>query len=303
MNSVSVHTYVPNFVTGINRVPSGSVVTSSPNVAMTSAAGLNTDTVAIRDKKEVNIEKLNKLFPNGELQRVYDEINKDFGIDRAPHLRFVGDNDGVVAGGFTYSKNEITMSLSDLMESDTKIVGIKDGKRTVITSPKNKLPLFIDKKTAQISVFALSKQGNLGFDRLIIEPLTEDEKKKFIVQKIAHEVIHAQQHMIMRQTEGIGEKEILAAWTHVKPQNMIDKAILGYKVNDMFNKSYWADKPETERTISPDSEMGKKAKDWLEAVRNYPRVDSPEYEKNAIEVDAYNRSAEYADKKFGPWEG
>ncbi len=298
-----MYTYAPNFRADINKISAGNVASADSNVVTAPLSGANVDTVKIRSRKEINIEKLQKLFPNGELQRVYDEINKDFGIDRAPHLRFVGNNDGVVAGGFTYSKNEISMSLEDLVESDTKIVGIKDGKRTVLTSPKNKLPLFVSKQMALVSVAALAKNGNLGYDKLIIEPLTEDEHKKFIVQKIAHEVVHAQQHMVMRQTEGIGEKEIIAAWTHAKPQNMIDKAILGFKVKDMFDKSYWADKPETEKTISPDSEMGQKAKEWLEAVRNYPKVDSPEYEKNAIEVDAYNRSAEYADKKFGPWEG
>lgn len=301
MNKVSMYTCVPSFKADVNNVSAGRVAQNNQNVPILSASKPNYDSVNIRDKKEINIEKLNKLFPNGELQRVYDEINKDFGIDRAPHLRFVGDNDGVVAGGFTFSRNEITMSLSDLMESDTKIVGIKDGKKTVITSPKNRLPLFVDKKTAMYSVAALSKQGNLGFDRLEIEPVTEKEQKKFIVQKISHEVIHAQQHMYMRQTEGIGEKEVLKAWTHAKPQNMIDKAILSFKVNDMYNKSYWGDKPETEKKYSPDSPQGMIAKTWLEAVRNYPRVDSPEYEKNAIEVDAYNRSADYADEKFGAW--
>ena len=300
MNMVSMYTCVPNFKAD-NNVSAGRVAQNNQNIPMLSGTNLNTDTVNIRSKKEINIEKLNKLFPNGELQRVYDEINKDFGLDRAPNLRFVGDNDNVVAGGYTFSKNEITLSLSDLVESDTKIVGIKDGKRTVIASPKNRLPLFVNRQMAMLSVAALSKQGNLGFDRLEIEPLTEQEHKKFIVQKISHEVIHAQQHMYMRQTEGIGEKEVLKAWTHAKPQNMIDKAILGFKVNDMYNKSYWADKPETEKKYSPDSPQGMLAKIWLEAVRNYPRVDSPEYEKNAIEVDAYNRSADYADKKFGNW--
>lgn len=303
MDKVSLYTYAPTFRTDINKVSAGNVASANSNAVTAPLSGANIDTVKIRDRKEINIEKLNKLFPNGELQRVYDEMNKDFGIDRAPHLRFVGNNDGVVAGGFTFSKNEITMSLEDLMESDTKIVGIKNGKRTVLTSPKNKLPLFVSKQMAQASVAALAKNGNLGYDQLVIEPLTEEEHKKFIVQKISHEVIHAQQHMVMRQTEGIGEKEVMAAWTHDKPQNMIDKAILGFKVRDMFNRSYWADKPETEKTISADSEMGKKAKEWLEAVRNYPAVESPEYEKNAIEVDAYNRSAEYAEKKFGPWVG
>ena len=50
-------------------------------------------------------------------------------------------------------------------------------------------------------------------------PTTKEDKKRMVLQKISHELIHAQQHQFMRQTEGIGEKEILKAWTHIKPND------------------------------------------------------------------------------------
>ena len=300
MEKVSMYSCVNTPITtpGVNRTDNTPYQTG---VFSTFRAG-NTnqiDTVNFRSKKDIYVEKINKLFPNGELQQVYDKINKDFGLDRPAHLRMVCEDDGVQAGGFTFSKNEIVLSMSDLLDSDTKVVGIKNGKRVVLTSPKNQLPLFVDKKSAEAFVAVHSQHGNLGFDRLEVEPVTKDEQKKLIVQKIAHEVIHAQQHMYMRQTEGIGEKEIFKAWTHIKPKNLIDKAVLDYKTNDSMNKSYWAGEPETEKTISADSTKGHLAKIWLEAVRNYPPVDSPEYEKNAIEVDAYTRSAEYLKQNYG----
>ena len=259
----------------------------------------NTDTVNFRDKKSVQLEKLNKLFPDGGFEKVYNEMGKDLGLDYMPEMRFVGDDDGVMAGGYTFSENKVTMSLSDLIDNDTKIVGIKDGKRTVLTSPKNNLPLFINSKTAQITAMVLAKKGNLGYDKLVVEPLTEEEHRKFIVQKVVHELIHAQQHMVMRNTEDIGAREVLKAWTHEKPKNMIEKAILGFKTEKRYNTSYWLGKPGSDDKISKDSELGQKAHEWLEAVRNYPKVDSPEYETNAIEVDAYNRSAQYLKDKYG----
>lgn len=215
-----------NYASGVNSAKA----VSPQSVGFTSSvvSNPNTGLVSFRSQKDIYLEKLNQLFPNGELDRVYKDINKDFGIDIPPQLKFYGDNDGVAAGGFTFERNEIAMSLSDLLGSDTKIVGIKDGKRTVLVSPKVKLPLFVDKKSADDFLKLHSQHGNLGFDSLVAEPLTEEEKKKLVIQKIAHEVVHAQQHMIMRQTEGIGEKEVLKAWIHEKPQNMIDKAILGF---------------------------------------------------------------------------
>jgi hypothetical protein len=141
----------------------------------------------------------------------------------------------------------------------------------------------------------------MGFDKLIAEPLTEDEQRKFITQKISHEVIHAQQHQIMRETEGIGEKEIFKAWAHYQPKNLIDEYIFNFRMDMIFPKTYWGNQPKTETKYSADSKEGQQAKIWLDAVRNYPPVESPEYEKNAIERDAYDRSAQYADEKYGAW--
>lgn len=263
----------------------------------------STDSVHIRTKKEIYIDRMQQLFPNNELQELYDSINKDFGIDRPAHLRFLeSSTDKAAAGGFTFSKNEITLDMSDLLDSDTKIVGIKDGKRTVLTSPKCGLPMFCDKKNAMLLLYVQSKRGNMGFDKLVAEPVTPEDQKKFIALKIAHEVVHAQQHMKMRQTEGIGEKEILKAWSHAKPsKNLIEQKLVDIVVENCYKKSYWGNEPLTETSIKADSEEGKLAKEWLEAVRNYPPVDSPEYEKNAIEVDAYKRSAEYIKDKYGEW--
>ena len=259
------------------------------------------DTVQIRSKKDIQLEKLNRLFPNGGIEQLYNEINKDFGIINIPSLKLYGDNDGITAGGYTFNKNEISLSLSDLLDSDTKLVGIKDGKRTILTSPKIKLPLFVDKKTAQYFIYSQYQKGNMGYDQIVAEPVTPDEQRKFIAQKMAHEVVHAQQHQTMCQTEDIGAKEVYKAWTHFKPQNLIEKYVFDFKSDNSFKYTYWGKKTDTEKIYSITSREGQFAKIWLDAVENYPPVDSPEYENNAIEKDAYERSAAYADSKFGTW--
>jgi len=273
---------------------------SANEVSFKSAGGV-TDTVSLRTQKERYLDELNKLFPDGGFDGLCNRINKDFGIDKPAQVKLVSDDDGVVAGGFNFNRNEITLSLSDLLGSDTKIVGIKDGKRTVLTSPSVKLPLFIDKKNAENFLTLHSQHGNLGFDKLVAEPVTEDDKRKFIAQKVAHEIIHSQQHMIMRKTEGIGEKEVIKAWTHGKPKNMIENYLLNLQTEKMYNNSYWKTQPETEQSIKQNSPASALAKIWLEAVRNYPPVDSPEYTQNPIERDAYIRSAQYVYNKYGAW--
>ena len=253
------------------------------------------------DKKQVYLDKLNKLFPNNSLNLIYNTMNTELGIDKPAKMTFSTSDDGITGGGFTYSKNEINLSLEDLLASDTKIVGIKNGKRTILISPSVKLPLFINKEMANQFVELHSKNGNLGFDKLIAEPVTAEEQRKLIIQKIYHEVIHAQQHMIMRKTDDIGSKEISKAWTHIKPNNLIEHFILNNRTDEIFKKSFWANIPEPKEKFNKDSDIGKIAHIWLEGIRNYPAVDSPEYPKNPIELDAYNRSFEYINKKFGGW--
>lgn len=300
VNSYSCVSTPLNYSTGVNVNKTTSVKNDAIfKTGLVSQPAM--DTVNFKSRKEILTEKFNKLFPNNEFNQIYNDITKDFGIDKQPTLKLYDEEDGVTGGGYTFNKNEISMSLSDLLDSDTKIVGIKDGKRTVLVSPSVKLPLFVNKESADAFLKLQAQHGNLGFDKLIAELLTPNEQKKFIVQKISHEMIHAQQHMIMRQTEGIGEKEIYKAWLHEKPKNMIEKAVFDIKTNTFFPKTYWGNQQETKTTISAGSPKGQIARVWLEAVRNYPPVDSPEYVKNPIEQDAYIRSAKYAYDKFGSW--
>ena len=301
METVSVNTCVQpricNFASISNARPLPPTMQVFPNIA----AQYNVDTVSVRSKREIYLEKLNKLFPNDSLNTTYNKINADFGIDQPPKLVFADENNGATAGGYTFQRNEIDMSLQDLMGSDTKIVGIKDGKRMTLVSPSVKLPLFVNRANAEQFIKMQAQHGNMGFDQLVAEPITEDEQRKFVIQKLAHEVVHAQQHMLMRQSEKIGEKEIIKAWTHEIPKNFIDNTMLNFHVNKIEKNSYWADKPDTQKTIQSESPAGLLTKEWLEAIRNYPPVDSPEYVKNPIESDAYNRSAEYVAKNYGWW--
>ncbi len=245
-------------------------------------------------------QKLNAIMPRVELLSLYDDICKDLKLDYKPKLNLIEHNKDITGGGYTFQKNTIDLSMEDLTESDYKIVGTKNGKKVVLVSPKNSMPLFASKELGQEFLDNAKKNKNFGFDNLEMVPTTSADKKRLIVQKISHELIHAQQHMILRQTEGIGAKEILKAWTHIKPANPQDYVKLNELSQKLYEQSFWADKPMDTPKVGKFTPVGFMALKWLDAIKNYPPFASPQYEINAIEVDAYRRSAQYAMMKFGP---
>ena len=252
------------------------------------------------DQKEFYLKKLDELFSSaGGINAVYENMCKDFNIDYPPKLNLYSGKDNITSGGFTFNTNEIGMCLEEMLGYNYKLVGIKNGKKTTIISPNGNIPLFADKASLDMIAKLHSTRGNLGFDSLSVEQVTDNDLRHFVVQKISHEIIHAQQHMVLRQTEGIGSKEIIKAWTHIKPKDKFEEMKLQRLTEDLYNKSYWKNVDEGAPKYPKNSSVGQLARIWLDAIKNYPAVDSPEYMKNAIEQDAYKRSFEYANKYYG----
>lgn len=246
-------------------------------------------------------QKLSKLFPKGSLEKIYSQMAKELGIDILPDLKFYGPSDGKSAGGYTFNKNEISFSLEEIFDNNYKVVMVKNGMYKNLTSPNCNMPLFINKSSGEKFVEAQRPHFKKFVDDIILIPMTENDIRKFVIHKMYHELIHAQQHMIMRSTEGIGEKEVIKAWTHLIPENDKDVKELNDVTEKIYKDSFWSNKPATKAKYKKDSEMGKLAYAWLEAVRKYPPPDSPEYNTNAIEVDAFKRSYQYLVKTLGSY--
>ncbi len=259
--------------------------------------GVQQDTFAPTKTQEMQIkQKFAQLFPNGEINKYFNEINKDFGVTTNPELKFVYDEKSMLGGGYTFSSNKIEMNLYDLMSCNYKIVGIKNGKKLPLISPKEKLPLFINKELGEEFINNNNKKGNLGFDKLILEEVTPQEQKKFILHKIAHECVHAKQHQDLRETEGINDKDIIKAWMKIKSTNLIDTQNINYIADKIYETSPWKNKP-VEKKYPQGSQMHQKSLVLLDAIKNYPKVDSPEYTKNRLEREAFDESAKYINMK------
>lgn len=243
--------------------------------------------------EEIARKKLDSLFPNNEINKIYNQINRDFGITTPATLNLVYDETSQLGGGYTFNKNEIEMNLYDLMMCDKKIVGIKNGKKYPLVSPKEKLPLFINNELANQFVNMHNQKGSLGFEKLIVEDVTPQEHKKFIIQKIAHECIHAKQHQILRETEGIDDKTIIKAWTHAKPKNKAEEQSLNTYAEKRYETTPWANMKKPEVKYKKGSQMYQKAMIYLNAIQNYPPVTSPLYTVNPLEREAFDLSAIY----------
>ena len=259
--------------------------------------GIEKDTFVSEQSRELQIKtKFSQLFPNNEIDKYYNEMKKDFEITTNPKLNFVYDENSVKGGGYSFSKNSIDMNLYDLITSDYKIIGIKNGKKYPLVSPSEKLPLFVNKDIAKQFVETKNKSGSLGFDKLIAEEVTTKEQKKFILHKIAHECVHAKQHQILRETEGIDDRMIIRAWFHKEPVNEVEERQLNAIIENVYNNSPWKNIPRIIK-YNKQSPVYKKSLILLNAIQNYPPVTSPAYTQNALEKEAFEFSAMYINIK------
>ena len=252
----------------------------------------------IRESKDVYFgRRLEQLFPNGELDRTFNIMCEELKLDYKPDLNLVVPLDGNAGGGYAFLNHTITLSLEDCLGSDTKLYGIKDGEKQLQITEQG-MPVMTNKVLASYIAQNPQAAKNKGLDKIVAEPATDEEVKKLFLQKLYHELVHAKQHMIMRQTEGIGAKEIISAWRHL-PKNQ-NKPNIDKVLNKLYKQSYWVNKS-TPIKYEKDSEQGVYAYNCLDAVKNYAPVESEEYKTNYMEVDAYKSSADYVNERYGEW--
>ncbi len=258
------------------------------------------DTFVRTDNSAKYLERIEELFPYGELKDIYKDMCKELELDYPPTLVFETGEAGETGGGYYFESNKITLNINDILSSNYKIMGVKDGQKETLFDHKTMTPLFIKKAIAGLIVKNPQNAILKGYDELIAEPVTDEEQRKLFLMKLRHELVHARQHMIMRQTEDIGSKAIIKAWQHFPPGGGTFKYITDQLVNSYYQNSCWADKPD-EIKYKKHSPEGEYAAKCLASIQNYPPVTSPLYNLNFIEVEAYKSSSDYIIEKYGNW--
>ena len=263
-------------------------------------APVSADSFVKESSRTQYLRRLEELFPNGELERTYDQMCKELKLDYKPTLKFTTDVKENSGGGYTFHSNTVTLSLEDILGSNTKLYGIKNGEKILQIDSKG-VPVIVSPQVARILTTSPQAAKHRGLDKIIAEKATNEDQKKLFLQKLYHELIHAKQHMIMRQTDGIGAKQIIQAWRHLPKNAPIPNIIINQSLENIYQKSFWKDNA-TPIKYAENSEMGKYGYKCLDAVQNYAPVDSPEYDKNYLEIEAYQESSKYIKERFGEWQ-
>lgn len=282
---------------GISRL---NFLSSQPSVT-TRPLQTQPDSFVRESKEAFYAKRLEQIFPNGELQRTYDAMCEELELDYKPRLNLTLPVMGNAGGGYSFGTNTVTLSLEDTLGSDTKLYGIKNGEKELQIDKKTGVPMMTSKLLAAYVVYSPEAAKNKGLDAIVAEPASDEEIKKLFIQKLYHELVHAKQHMIMRQTEGIGAKNVFKSWGQGKKASTTPSVVVNLRQEEAYRKSFWA-KNSTPVKYSKDSEIANYANKCLAAIKNYPPVDSPEYTKNFIEAEAFKESYDYVVENYGVWD-
>ena len=163
------------------------------NVAPKITQQTQNDLARTKSLREKYLDKLYEVFPKKQLSKFYSKINQDFGIDYPARISYSTSDSKSISTNYSFKDNTININLCELLDKTHKVIDKRTGK-TLISS-FNQMPMFLSKQEAIDYV-----RNNLS-SNYTVKPITVKEQRKFILHKIAHEVVKAQQYMIMRQTQ------------------------------------------------------------------------------------------------------
>lgn len=244
-------------------------------------------------------DEIEELFPNGEFEKIYNDIVKKYGITNPPKIVW-GSLDNNADGRCDPEVNTIFFDHKNLLEKKYKVLieytdsdgQIKSGYQP---SSLNLVAAYKDEE-------AFYKDAKADCDRFEIKyrlvPLTNDDKRKQIIFRFAHELEHAFQYQAVNQTEGLSLYDLLKEIRIKNDKNLISKNIFLLTWDKKFNEIYGNN---TTKIYKKDSKEGQFASKIYDAAINYPyyKKGSIEYYNNFLERDANARGYAYLIKNYG----
>lgn len=287
---------------GINNMPSvnnAQLVDFKPHSKY--IRQMTQDTFIKSDRQDTVMEKLDKLFPNGELNKICEQIINVYGIEHPPEIQY-GIRDESVGMAYNRERNIITINpkFVDSLDKYHKLhVEFKDSEGNTISGyaphpeEEHELGFIIDtEKFMKDNKFYAEK----GIKTNIVK-YNDDDKRKEIIFLLAHELQHAHQAQIINQTEGLGMYNVLKQSAMKSTNNLIARKLIELNYDAIYKNSPWSTYNDTIK-YSKDSQMGEYASKLYEANMDYtnPDEDSKKYLNNFTEVDANKKAGEYLDK-------
>lgn len=254
------------------------------------------------------INELNRLFPNGEIYKIYDDIVKEYGLETPPEFKLEADSKGNTDYASTsHISNSVTLNLDNMLAPDMyKFLTEKNGQKSYCYDDDLKrIKVIKTSDRADLdAIIAYNKQ--LGADNCTAVPLTDDDKRKLIISSLAHELEHCYQNQIIRQTEGLDEFDMITTQIKNNPDNrrmnLIEQTLMFYKIKDKYNSHH--PQSSVEKLYSQDSTQGRKAVEWYNATVNYTDFNSDyaSYKNNPLELDANEKANRYLIEHYGDFE-
>lgn len=246
--------------------------------------------------------EITRLFPNGELNKIYNGIANDYGIETPPSLELIKDFELGDRGYFTPTSNKIKLVLDFLKPEARKFLLEKDNQKFYIVGDSRGLLFRVKENDIKKEQQSLEQ---MGF-KVTPEPLSDDDKKKYAVFILAHELSHAYQNQIIRQTEGLNEWNMIEQkLNNNKPEgiNLIRQKLEMIKAKQIYDKTHAGMNFEKKYPLS--SKEGQQAKIWYDANVGYkrPETDYEENITNPLEIYANNKAYKYLKNKYGYFEG
>lgn len=291
--------------TSVNNVQASSSVNPQKMSAATNPISVSADVAGDFFVKQSKLEKplnnsdvlSNRIWGDAKIQDLYNQMAKSLNLPHPPTLTLVdsmANKDH--GGGFNFAKNQISLNLEQYTGDQAFIMMEKGGKTAPFANngmkvvvPTTSAARFVEKMNAKNNGIVYS-----------VQKATDEDLKKVIEQTMYHELVHAQQHEVMRRTEGIGaEKLIINKGINNETLSPVQKAQREAYYKDVFKNSPWAELTQEEAKIPKNSKWGKFGCALYEAAKDYTSdVRSPKYASNLLEKDAYKRALEYIVKRF-----
>lgn len=261
---------------------------------------IRTNASTVYSKRE-----LERLFPNGELNNIYNNIINEYGLENVPQLEYIydskGENDYASANHIT---NKIKLNLDNLLSPNMYKFAIEKNGTKTFCYDEDLDRIKIIRTTDKNVLNEINEYNKYqGADKSEAIPLTDDDKRKLVIFTLAHELRHCYQNQIIRHTEGLDGFKMIELQLKNNPNkpkmNMIDEKIMYINLEKEYDKHH--SKDENTKMYTQNSKEGKLAIEWYNAVVNYVdfNKDYEGYKNNAIELDANKTAHQYLIKNYG----
>lgn len=227
-----------------------------------------------------------------EITQIAGEVADELDITHKPNIIFSRIPDSRRGGGYTFTHNGIKLNLTLLTNPNLYKCYIvkKDKKTLLIMSKKTQTPRI--GTLEEIKGAKKSIKDSITIDDLIAKPFTLEERKKYLLQTLAHELKHTEQFDLIRRLYGF--KKI----TKEAVQDL--KAVPKLRHN-LSSRRCWKQFSKEEFGIYPFHPEGFRGQKLFEAYKSSPSPGTPEYYANKLEKEAFSFAADFIKKRYGGW--